>query len=46
MKHLDRLQAEKEKVERKIMQMQHKIQQMGNREHYYEKVSAGYDRIG
>ena len=36
-KELEKLQAEKEKVERQLAQEQHKIQRLENRAAYYEK---------
>ncbi len=36
-KEIEKLQAEKEKVERQIAQEQHKIQRLENRAAYYEK---------
>ena len=36
-KGIEKLQAEKEKVERQLAQEQHKIQQLENRAAYYEK---------
>ena len=36
-KEIEKLQAEKEKVERQLAQEQHKIQQLENRAAYYEK---------
>ena len=36
-KELEKLQAEKEKVERQLAQEQHKIQRLENRATYYEK---------
>ena len=37
-KEIEKLQAEKEKVERQLAQEQHKIQRLENRAAYYEKV--------
>ena len=36
-KEIEKLQAEKEKVERQLVQEQHKIQRLENRAAYYEK---------
>ena len=36
-KEIEKLQAEKEKVERQLAQEQHKIQRLENRAAYYEK---------
>ena len=36
-KEIEKLQAEKEKVERQLAQEQHKIQRLDNRAAYYEK---------
>ena len=36
-KEMEKLQAEKEKVERQLAQEQHKIQRLENRAAYYEK---------
>ena len=36
-KEIEKLQAEKEKVERQLVQEQHKIQRLKNRAAYYEK---------
>ena len=36
-KEIEKLQAEKEKVERQLAQEQHKIQRLKNRAAYYEK---------
>ena len=36
-KEIEKLQAEKEKVERQLAQLQHKQQQLENRAAYYEK---------
>ena len=36
-KEMEKLQAEKEKVERQLAQEQHKIQRLENRATYYEK---------
>ena len=36
-KEIEKLQAEKEKVERQLAQEQHKIQRLENRATYYEK---------
>ena len=36
-REIEKLQAEKEKVERQLAQEQHKIQQLENRAAYYEK---------
>ena len=36
-KEIEKLQAEKEKVERQLAQLQHKQQQLKNRAAYYEK---------
>ena len=36
-KEMEKLQAEKEKVERQLAQAQHKIQRLENRAAYYEK---------
>ena len=36
-KGIEKLQAEKEKVERQLAQEQHKIQRLENRAAYYEK---------
>ena len=40
-KEIEKLQAEKEKVERQLAQEQHKIQRLENRAAYYEK---GFER--
>ena len=40
-KEIEKLQAEKEKVERQLAQEQHKIQQLENRAAYYEKGESG-----
>ena len=37
MKKIEKLQAEKEKIERQLAQEQHKIQRLENRAAYYEK---------
>ena len=37
-KEIEKLQAEKEKVERQLAQEQHKIQRLENRAAYYEKA--------
>ena len=51
----EKLQAEKEKVERQLAQEQHKIQRLENRAAYYEKgerrkrvqhIHIKYDRLG
>ena len=39
-KEIEKLQAEKEKVERQLAQEQHKIQRLENRAAYYEKGAA------
>ena len=36
-KEIEKLQAEKEKIERQLVQEQHKIQRLENRAAYYEK---------
>ena len=42
-KEIEKLQAEKEKVERQLAQEQHKIQRLENRAAYYEK--GGRNRV-
>ena len=37
-KEIEKLQAEKEKIERQLAQEQHKIQRLENRAAYYEKL--------
>ncbi len=54
-KEIEKLQAEKEKVERQLAQEQHKIQRLENRTAYYEKrerrkrvqhIHIKYDGLG
>lgn len=54
-KEIEKLQAEKEKVERQLAQKQHKIQRLENRAAYYEKgerhkrvqhIHIKYDGLG
>lgn len=45
-KEIEKLQAEKEKVERQLAQEQHKIQRLKNRAAYYEKEIAASGRTG
>ena len=54
-KEIEKLQAEKEKVERQLAQEQHKIQRIENRASYYEKgerrkrvqhIHIKYDGLG
>ena len=43
-KEIEKLQAEKEKVERQLAQEQHKIQRLENRATYYEKGDRLFER--
>lgn len=45
-KEIEKLQAEKEKVERQLAQEQHKIQRLENRAAYYEKENGASGRTG
>ena len=45
-KEIEKLQAEKEKVERQLAQEQHKIQRLENRAAYYEKGERRKRRTG
>lgn len=45
-KEIEKLQAEKEKVERQLAQEQHKIQRLENRATYYEREIGASGRTG
>lgn len=45
-KEIEKLQAQKEKVERQLAQEQHKIQRLENRATYYERENGASGRTG